>query len=269
MRMPTRPFTLIAHRGYSSDAPENTYEAFDLAIEHGFANIELDVQLTSDGVPVIIHDDTLDRTTNGAGPVAEASIAKIKSLDAGLWFEGPEDSVGRKGVAAHGDAFIPTLDEVLERYRGRVHFHLELKSVEPELPGRVAAALKELGWVDEHGAFALKRSRGANVPGLTISSFRLDQLERSLPLTPKIPHGWLLSQITAATVNQAKELGLAGIYPRASEVTAADVQLATDAGLIVRTWGVRTEADLRRAYGSGAVGTTVDWPGRAKKILGL
>ena len=57
------PFTLIAHRGFSSDAPENTFAAFDLALESGFDNIELDAQLTADGVPVVIHDSTLDRTT--------------------------------------------------------------------------------------------------------------------------------------------------------------------------------------------------------------
>jgi len=267
--MPTRSFTLIAHRGYSSDAPENTYEAFDLAIEHGFANIELDVQLTSDGVPVIIHDDTLDRTTNGAGPVAKASIAKMKSVDAGLWFEGPGDSVGRIGVAAYGDAFVPTLDEVLERYLGRVHFHMELKSGEPELPPKVAAALRAFGWVNAAGAFALEHARGASVPGLTISSFRFEQLERSLPLLPHIPHGWLLERITPESIVEAKNAGLSGIYPRASMVTATIVRLATGAGLSIRTWGVRDEADLRRAYDSGAVGTTVDWPGRARKIIKL
>ena len=86
-----KQFTLIAHRGASYDAPENTFEAFDLALEMGFDNIETDVQLSSDGRCVLIHDEFLDRTTGIQGLVAETSIAKIKSLNAGLWFEGPDD----------------------------------------------------------------------------------------------------------------------------------------------------------------------------------
>ena len=79
--MPVTPkkknFTLIAHRGASYDAPENTFEAFDLALELGFDNFETDVQLTSDGRAVLVHDDTLDRTTDATGLVSETSIAKI------------------------------------------------------------------------------------------------------------------------------------------------------------------------------------------------
>jgi glycerophosphoryl diester phosphodiesterase len=116
-------FTLIAHRGFSSDAPENTYDAFDMAIENGFNNIETDVQLTSDGVPVIIHDAMLDRTTSGKGPVAEATIAYVKSLDAGVWFEAPADGVGRHGPASYGDSFVPTLEEFLQRYKDNVNLH--------------------------------------------------------------------------------------------------------------------------------------------------
>ena len=140
-------FTLIAHRGFSSDSPENTYDAFDLAIENGFNNIETDVQLTSDGVPVLIHDDTLDRTTTGKGLVAEASLAYINSLEAGLWFEGPADTIGRKGPAAYGDSFVPTLEEFLKRYEGNVNLHLELKSKQPDLAAKAAELLDEYRWV--------------------------------------------------------------------------------------------------------------------------
>jgi glycerophosphoryl diester phosphodiesterase len=79
-------FTLIAHRGFSSSAPENTIAAFDLAIDEGFDNIELDAHLSADGVPVVIHDDTLDRTTNGSGPVSSLTLAELRDLDAGAWF---------------------------------------------------------------------------------------------------------------------------------------------------------------------------------------
>jgi glycerophosphoryl diester phosphodiesterase len=255
-----RSFTLIAHRGSSYDAPENTFDAFDLALQNGFTNMETDVQLTADGVLVLIHDDTLDRTTSGKGKVAEVGIAYVKSLDAGLWFEGPKDGAGRKGPASYGESFVPTLEEFLDRYHGKVGLHLELKSHEPELAPKVAALLEEYGW---------ERPETPGGAGVTISSFDIEQLRRSKPLLPDLDHGHLLREITPEACETAKSAGCTGIYPHAATVEAADIELARRHGLIVRTWGVKSEADLRRAFDAGALGTTVDWPVRAKRVLGL
>src|SRR5947207_506519 len=79
-------FLVIAHRGASSYAPENTMAAFDLALQIGSSHLELDVHLTRDDYLVVIHDDTLDRTTNGTGPVASQTLAALQMLDAGAWF---------------------------------------------------------------------------------------------------------------------------------------------------------------------------------------
>ena len=255
---PDGQFTLIAHRGFSSDAPENTYDAFDLAIEHGFNNIETDVQLTADGVAVLIHDDALDRTTNGNGPVAAASIAYVKSLDAGVWFEAPADGVGRHGPASYGESFVPTLEEFLARYQGKVNLHLELKSHEQGLSAKVARLLKEYGW---------GRPESPGEAGVSISSFDASQLWRSKNTMPQLDHGFLLRRITALDCELAISIGCSGIYPHAADVTPEDVRVATMEGLVVRTWGVRTEDDLRQAKASGAAGTTVDWPLRAQRIV--
>lgn len=93
---------IIAHRGYSAIAPENTLAAFSTAIQHGANSIEFDVQLSSDGIPIIIHDSTLDRTTNGKGNVIDKTLEQLKTLDAGSWFN-PQFSTSR----------IPTLSEAL------------------------------------------------------------------------------------------------------------------------------------------------------------
>jgi glycerophosphoryl diester phosphodiesterase len=118
-------FLVIAHRGASSYAPENTIAAFDLALQMGARHLELDVHLTRDDYLVVIHDDTVDRTTNGTGPVASQTFAALQGLDAGTWF---------------GEAFvgvrIPTLAEVLTRYQGRMHLHIELKGLTTHLPQR-------------------------------------------------------------------------------------------------------------------------------------
>src|SRR5262245_46332535 len=84
--MPPQDFLVIAHRGASSYAPENTLAAFDLALQMGVRHIELDVHLSRDGHLVVIHDDTVDRTTNGSGPVVHYTLAELQALDAGSWF---------------------------------------------------------------------------------------------------------------------------------------------------------------------------------------
>ncbi len=93
----------IAHRGYSAIAPENTYSAFAEAVKYGADGIEFDVQLTGDRIPVIIHDSSLERTTNGKGKIREKTLTELKQLDAGSWFS-----------AEFKEEKIPTLEEILD-----------------------------------------------------------------------------------------------------------------------------------------------------------
>ncbi|NQW16628.1 MAG: hypothetical protein HQ478_04000 [Chloroflexi bacterium] len=245
-----RQFTIIAHRGDSASAPENTFTSFDLAIEKGFDNVELDVQLTSDGVPVVIHDATLDRTTDGTGPVSEISLADIRRLDAGGW----------KDPAFKGER-IRTLEEVLERYADKLRLHLELKSREQGLAEKVAPLLRAHGLLDSSPL-------EYEAPGLTITSFAIEQLFRSRQVMPEVRHGWLLNAITPTDLKLADQIGLAGIYPKASFATPESVLAANEARLSVRCWGIGDSEDaLQMAFDSGATGTTVDWPDRAREML--
>ncbi|MCH8223768.1 MAG: hypothetical protein IH868_10205 [Chloroflexi bacterium] len=253
----SRPFTLIAHRGFSSRAPENTIAAFDLAIDAGFDNIELDAHLSADGVPVVIHDDALDRTTDGSGQVSSLTLPELRELDAGAWFGDDR---------AYAGAAVPTLDDVLERYAGRAHIHLELKSQDPDLPGVVIALLRKRGWLD------LPRSDGGggpfDAPGLTITSFQYEQLKRSIALTGSdVRHGWLVQEISGDVLQAAVDAGITAIYPRASNATTESTQMAEQAGMSVRGWSVGDESELLQIYRAGAAGTTVNWPDRALAIL--
>ena len=110
-----RPW-VIAHRGYRSACPENTISAFESAIDVKADMIELDVCLTRDRVPVVIHDTTLERTTDGKGLVSEYTLSELKELDAGSWF-----SSEFKGES------IPTLEETLDQIRGRITINIEIK----------------------------------------------------------------------------------------------------------------------------------------------
>lgn len=108
---------IIAHRGHSAAFPENTLAAFDAAIHAGAAMLEFDVTLSLDRKPVVIHDDTVDRVTDGEGPVAGHTLAGLKRLDAGFWFS-PRFQGER----------IPSLGEVLERVGRRACLNIEIKS---------------------------------------------------------------------------------------------------------------------------------------------
>ena len=117
----SRTITAIAHRGASSYAPENTFAAFDLAVDMGISEVELDVQFTSDSHIIVIHDETLDRTSDSTGPVSERTLEEIQLLDAGFWFD--EEFSGER---------IHTLGEVFERYKDKLRFHIEVKSKEAD-----------------------------------------------------------------------------------------------------------------------------------------
>ena len=116
---------VIAHRGASGSAPENTLAAFDLAVRQGADAIELDVRLTADGVPVVLHDATLDRTTDRGGPVGALSLAQLRTVDAGARFT--LDS-GSSFPFRAADVRIPTLAEVLRRFP-EMPVLLEIKEV--------------------------------------------------------------------------------------------------------------------------------------------
>ena len=244
-------FTVIAHRGFSSKAPENTVAAFDLAIESGFTNIELDVQLSSDGVAVIIHDPTLDRTTSGNGNVNSLTLKELEELDAGSWFD-----------KRFANQRIITLHELLERYITRTHLHIELKSHEPELPLKVVDSLQTFNALNSN------YNNLFDVPGVTITSFDLEQLRRSLEITEnKLIHSWLVESIDETIVETALQVGIKQLCPRAACATTDSIQLAISKGLTVRGQGVKSDEDVLRFYSAGVLGTTTNWPDKARALL--
>jgi glycerophosphoryl diester phosphodiesterase len=160
---------VIAHRGASHGAPENTLAAFRLAADSGADAIELDARLSCDGAVVVVHDSTLERTTNGTGPVSERNLTELKSLDAGAEF----------GAAFAGEP-IPLLDEVFEAVGQRVLINVELKDYEDMWDLRLAKAV--VGLVRHHG---LERR-------VLVSSFAPFGLRTVRRLAPEVPLALLL-----------------------------------------------------------------------------
>ena len=133
---------MVCHRGACHHAPENTFAAADKALELGGAFVELDVRESADGVLFVMHDKTVDRTTNGSGPIAAMTAAEIDALDAGSWF----------GTGFAGEK-VPRLDAYLENLKGRGGAYVELKWCDP---AKVARLVRDLGMVEETFYFSFK-----------------------------------------------------------------------------------------------------------------
>ena len=170
-----RPW-IIGHRGASAIAPENTLAAFERAFRDGADGIELDVTLSSEGVPMVIHDDTLERTAAGQGWVWKRSVFDLKALDAGSWFG-----------ASFSSERIPTLVEVLDLARGRGVVNVEIKS------SREAA--QNGGPSPKALARAVTRVLDAHAePGtIVVSSFDPRVLRRVAAMAPSLELGFLRS----------------------------------------------------------------------------
>ena len=239
-------FMNIAHRGASSYAPENTFAAYDKALAMGVNHVELDVHLTRDGHIVVIHDDTVDRTTDGQGRVADFTLAELRELDAGRWFA-PEYAGER----------IRSLGETLECYKGRLYFHIEIK--QREISGGLARRT-----IDMVRGYGLTDS-------VTITSFSKEWLQEAAAYDSTLPKGWLVPMGNVgwddSIIEQSKELGLAQICPRADLTTSELVNRLHAEGFVVRCHGLYSEDLMRRAVDVGADGATVNFPDKMAEYL--
>jgi glycerophosphoryl diester phosphodiesterase len=199
----------------------------------GASHLELDVHATSDSHVVVIHDDTVDRTTNGTGPVAGHSLAGLGRLDAGGWFD-----------ARFAGERIPMLRDVLARYKGRAHLHVEIKGRSDGLTRGTVDAIRDGGMADR----------------VTLTSFQRVRLEEAREYAPELPTGWLVADATDAIVAQARAMGLTQLCPKASTLTPDLVRRLRSEGLGVRAWGVENEVVMRQVVSAGADGMTVNFP---------
>jgi len=154
---PPRPVQVMAHRGVTSAAPENTMPAFELAVEIGVEWVEIDIRLTKDGHHVLMHDRTVDRTTNGKGPVADHTLEQIRQLDAGSWF-----------APRFAGTRVPTFVEVLTWAKGKVNLYLDTKQPDPK---KLVAEILEAGmerqvmvFDSKEGAAEIRRISGGKIP---------------------------------------------------------------------------------------------------------
>jgi len=233
---------IFGHRGASAYAPENTVPSFELALEQGVDGVEFDVHLTKDGVPVVIHDETVDRTTSGHGPVAGMTLDELKSLDA---------SAGKAGFAG---VRVPTLTEVLDVVvPAGIQVNIELKNSLYVYPGLEA---KVLELVD---AYHMEKT-------VIISSFNHESLHLIQELRgSSLALGVLYQDVLYEAWRYVQGLGMPGIHPWIGVVSADWVAKCHDAGLQVRPWTVDGDL-LPKAFEWGVDGLFTNTPDVAARV---
>ncbi|WP_194843447.1 glycerophosphodiester phosphodiesterase [Paenibacillus sp. B01] len=249
---PFRPLVL-AHRGASADAPENTFAAFELALRQGADYIELDVQLSRDGVPFVLHDEKLERTTDGRGIASRRTMRELESLDAGGWF----------GEAYRGER-IPRFEEVLRRYGGKIGLLVELKDpqLQPGLERAVAAALIRFGLTGEQRLEA--GGPGWRRAPVIVQSFSLPSLKRLGELMPSVPLGVILSREEELEQSRLHEMADIATYANLRKQLAQPklVRRVHGSGMAVFVWTVDRRREAVQAAAAGADGIVTDGPDR-------
>lgn len=243
------PVLNIAHRGASGRAPENTFAAYDLALELGADYIEQDVRITRDDVLIVYHGENLDRSVRGpascTGPVAEKTLEQLKTC-----------GVGRS-------AEIPTLEEVFRRYREKANFYIDIK-------GTGAPRIEEelLRLMGEYGLREPSDGRWrVIVVSFDESSLRtLHDLEPTLPLTRAYP-GSATSESIRATLDGTREYAV-GVNPWKDAVDEALVEAAHEHCLQIYPYTANTKPVLERLVSLGVDGIFADFPGRLDEVLG-
>ena len=233
---------IVAHRGASGLAPENTMAAFERAVALGATFIETDLRLTRDARFVAIHDATLERTTNGTGSVHQHTLPQLRELDAGHWFD--REFMGQK---------IPTLEEILEF--GKKHdvvFYLEIKY--------------DTAWGMHHALVAALR-KAESAARTVVISFDPSAIADVRGLDASILTGLLVEKNPDGIVKKATEAGARQLCPHFSVATPVLIGEARAAELQITTWTVNEIKDMRCALASGVNGIMTDFPDRLRTMV--
>jgi glycerophosphoryl diester phosphodiesterase len=236
----------LAHRGASHDAPQNTLAAFRLALEMGADGVELDVQASKDGEAVVIHDFTVDATTDGQGAVKDKTLAELKELDAGSWFD--DRFAGQR---------IPTLQEVIIVLGHQLLLNIELKIKEFGNTDLVAEVVR---LIEDHNL----------VHRAIVSSFNPLALRRVKRLNPRLNTGLLYFFDLPAHLIRALLTFLADpdtLHPEKRLVNQEYMAWARERGYHVNTWTVDEPAEMKRLIALGVDGIITNHPDVLREVL--
>jgi len=242
------PVNVIAHRGYSDAAPENTLSAARKAVQIGANMVEMDVGLTSDGEIVLMHDDDVKRTTNGEGLVENMSLAELKKLDAGSWFN----------PAFRGEQ-VPTLDEILEYAKGKISLNIEIKSYSVEKRSQFGIEKKIVDALEKYGMTEY----------VIISSFNEKALLRIKQINPRIPTALLIVSdgLFSSQVKKAAKVKADAINEYSKFLRNGEIKRSQSYGLQVNTYTVDEPAKIASLIEHGINGIITNRPDLVLRIL--
>lgn len=243
MRRRDKPL-VIAHRGASADAPENTLAAFRLALSQGAEAIELDVQLTRDQQVVVMHDNNLKRTTGIKAKVSSLTLEEIKKLDAGSWF----------GDQKFKNERVPTLAEVIDQFAGRVLINIEFKNLWTPFDG-----------LEAHLAALIKKKKVSS--RVMVSSFNPLTLRRFKKHLASVPccASYFPPVHFAGFIKTAKPFEVMG--PQYKTIGHSSIKRLHKRGKFVNVWTVDGRQDLENMIKIGADMITTNYPARLVKLL--
>lgn len=243
-------FIVIGHRGASSYAPEHTLTSYQLARELGADYIEIDLQMTKDGVLVAMHDQTVDRTTNGIGLVESHSLNELKRLDAGSWFNKKFPLYADPGYEL---LTVPTLEEIFEHFGKNVNYYIETKSPDkyPKMEEKLIHLLQKYDLINEKKVI--------------IQSFSEKSLKIIHKAEPTIPLIQLLSyqrpaKLTEADIKKWKQYAV-GIGPPYQMIDEDYIKMARKKKLLVHPYTVNSKHDLNQLIEWGITGVFTDFTG--------
>jgi glycerophosphoryl diester phosphodiesterase len=249
----------FAHRGGAKIVPENTLEGFRKGLRAGAGVLELDVHATADGTVVVIHDETVDRTTDGSGAIHEMTLAEVRRLDAGYRFT-PD---GGKTYPCRGEGVsIPTMEEVYREFTD-VPINIEIKGKRP--------GIEEALWRIIEDAGAEERTLVVSENPGTIRRFREASGRRVATASSSVELilFWLLSRLRLGGLAKPSYQALQGpaTYRGLRIVTPELVRGAHERGLRVDVWTIDHEPDMRRLLGFGVDGIMTDRPDILARVL--
>jgi glycerophosphoryl diester phosphodiesterase len=232
-------------------APENTLISFEEAVRRGADLLEMDVQLSADNEVVVMHDTSVDRTTDGTGFVRDLPWDKIKTFDAGIWHG-----------ADYVKQYVPSLTQVIQKFRNRktarhhpLGFMIELKTIKGSggsLADVVVALLQREEFTER----------------VCVISFDVVALQEVRAAHKTLPTGLLFSEETdEGRIPQAKAIGVHAIFPRKTWVTSPGVLAAHKAGLAVGTWTCNTKNEMKRMITCGADAIATNFPDRLRALM--
>ncbi|MET3729706.1 glycerophosphoryl diester phosphodiesterase [Fictibacillus halophilus] len=245
----------VAHRGASGYAPEHTITSYKMGEKMHGDYIEVDLQMTKDGELIAMHDETLDRTTNGTGQVKDFTLEEIKQLDAGSWFN---EKYPEQAKAEYEGLQVPTLEEVFETFGKNANYYIETKS--PEVYPGMEQKLVDV--VNEYGI---------NKDKLLVQSFssesllKMNEIDHSVKLVQLLDYT-SPAELTDKEVQSIKQYAM-GIGPNSDMIDQEYVQKAVQNGLEIHPYTVNEKEEMQKLIDWGVTGIFTNFPDLLHEVI--